>query len=201
MFHEGLLAVVCGPSGVGKGTILNLVRERNERIRFSVSATTRKPREGEKEGCNYFFVSVDRFKEMIKNDELVEWVEYCGNFYGTPQKYIDESIKSGYDVILEIEVLGAANIKKKFPECVSVFILPPSYEDLKKRIEGRGTENLETIEKRLNKAKDEVLFINKFDYVIINNEINNTADNLNNILSSERFRFNRNKNILTQIGF
>ena len=201
MFHEGLVAVVCGPSGVGKGTILKRVRERNENIRFSVSATTRKPRVGEQEGKNYFFITVDQFKEMIKNDELVEWVEYCGNYYGTPKKYIEESIKSGYDVILEIEVLGAANIKNKFPESVSIFLLPPSYSDLKKRIEGRGTENIETIEKRLNKAKEEVAFINKFDYVIINNEIENTAIYLNNILLSERFKSSRNLDILNQIGF
>lgn len=201
MFHEGLLAIVCGPSGVGKGTVLKLVKERTENIRFSVSATTRKPREGEIEGQNYFFVSLDRFHEMIKNDELVEWVEYCGNYYGTPKIYIEQSIKSGYDVILEIEVQGAANIKNMFPDCVSVFILPPSYEVLKKRIEGRGTESVETIEKRLNKAKDEVAFVNKFDYVIINDEIENTANDLNNILSSERLRFSRNKDILAETGF
>lgn len=201
MFHKGLLAVVCGPSGVGKGTILKLVKERDEKLRFSVSATTRKPREGEIEGLNYFYISVEEFKEMIKNDELIEWVEYCGNYYGTPQKYIEDSIKDGYNIILELEVEGAANIKNKYPDSISVFIVPPSYNDLKKRIEGRGTENIEAIEKRLDRAKEEVKFINKFDYVIINDSIENTANNLNNILSAEKFKFKRNKNILSQIGF
>ena len=201
MFHKGLLAIVCGPSGVGKGTILKLVEENNKNIRFSVSATTRKPREGEKEGLNYFYVSMDRFTEMIKNEELVEWAEYCGNYYGTPKKYIEESIQLGFDVILEIEVQGAANIKNKFPECLSVFILPPSFEDLKNRIEGRGTENRETIDKRLHKAIEEVSFIDKFDYVLINEKIECTAKNLNHILSSDRFKFERNRDILAEIGF
>lgn len=201
MFHKGLLAVFCGPSGVGKGTILKLVQEKNEKLRFSVSATTRNPREGEIDGQNYYFISVSKFKEMIKNGELVEWVEYCGNYYGTPRKYIEDSVKNGYDVILEIEVEGAANIKSQYPDSVSVFVLPPSFNDLKSRIEGRGTENSETIEKRLNRAKEEVKYINNFDYIIINDDIQSTANNLNTILSSERFRFKRNKDILTHIGF
>jgi guanylate kinase len=201
MFHHGLLAVICGPSGVGKGTILKLVQERNEKLRFSVSATTRMPREGEVDGKNYFFISIAEFREMIKQNELVEWVEYCGNYYGTPRKYIEDSVKDGYDVILEIEVDGATNIKSQYKDSVSVFILPPSFEDLKKRIVGRGTENSEAIEKRLNKAKDEVKYINNFDYIIINDDIQTTADNLNLILSSERFRFKRNKDILKQTGF
>jgi guanylate kinase len=201
MFHRGLLAVVCGPSGVGKGTILKLVKERDEKLRFSVSATTRKPRDGEIEGQNYFYISVDEFKEMIKNDELIEWVEYCGNYYGTPKKYIEDSIKDGYNIILELEVEGAANIKNKYPDSLSVFIVPPSYNDLKRRIEGRGTENIEVIKKRLDRAKEEVKFINKFDYVIVNDNIENTANNLNNILSVEKFKFKRNNNILSEIGF
>jgi guanylate kinase len=201
MSHRGLLAVVCGPSGVGKGTILKLVKERDEKLRFSVSVTTRKPRDGEIEGQNYFYISVDEFKEMIKNDELIEWVEYCGNYYGTPKKYIEDSIKDGYNIILELEVEGAANIKNKYPDSLSVFIVPPSYNDLKRRIEGRGTENIEVIEKRLDRAKEEVKFINNFDYVIVNDNIENTANNLNNILSVEKFKFKRNNNILSEIGF
>jgi guanylate kinase len=201
MSHRGLLAVVCGPSGVGKGTILKLVKERDEKLRFSVSVTTRKPRDGEIEGQNYFYISVDEFKEMIKNDELIEWVEYCGNYYGTPKKYIEDSIKDGYNIILELEVEGAANIKNKYPDSLSVFIVPPSYTDLKRRIEGRGTENIEVIEKRLDRAKEEVKFINNFDYVIVNDNIENTANNLNNILSVEKFKFKRNNNILSEIGF
>lgn len=198
--HKGILVVVCGPSGVGKGTVLNLVEERNEKLKFSVSATTRNPREGEIEGRNYFFVTTDKFKEMISRDELVEWVEYCGNYYGTPQKSIEESLKNGYDVILEIEVEGATNIKRKFPDSILIFLLPPSFDELKKRLEGRGTENSEIITKRIERAKVEMGFVKNFDYVIINDEVNRAADNLNNILASERLKVKRNENVLSQIG-
>jgi guanylate kinase len=192
--------VVCGPSGVGKGTIIECLRERYENIRLSVSATTRSPRQGEVNGKNYFFKTTEEFKDMINNDELIEWVEYCGNFYGTPRKYVEECIRSGFDVIMEIEVEGAANIKKKFPDNVSIFILPPSFEVLKNRIEGRGTEKPETIVKRLEIAKREILSVDKYDYVLINNTVEETADELRCILISEKLKFNRNTDILKQIG-
>jgi guanylate kinase len=131
---SGLLVVVSGPAGVGKGTVVSRARKKNKNIVYSVSATSRKPRPGEKDGTNYYFVSRERFKEMIRKQELVEWVEYCGNFYGTPRAYVEEQLKKGRIVLLEIEVKGASNIKKQYPECVSIFIAPPDLDELKKRI-------------------------------------------------------------------
>ncbi|MCX7923219.1 MAG: guanylate kinase [Clostridia bacterium] len=200
MFREGLLVVASGPSGTGKGTLLQLLREVNDKLRFSVSATTRKPREGEVEGKNYFFKEVDEFKGMVENDELIEWTQYCGNYYGTPRRYVEECIGSGYDVMLEIEVEGAINIKKKYPESVSIFILPPSFDELRKRIEGRGTEAKEVIEKRLCRAKEEMKLVEMYDYIIINDKLDEAVAHINSILISEKLRYARNKNILEDIG-
>lgn len=200
MFREGLLVVVSGPSGTGKGTVLHSLRQKNSNIRFSISATTRKPREGEIEGQNYFFKNVNDFKTMIDHDELVEWVKYCDNYYGTPKKYIEDCIKSGYDVILEIEVEGAIRIKEKHPDSVSVFILPPSFDELRKRIEGRGTESEDIIQKRLKRAKAEVAFVDKYDYTIINDCVESAVEKMDDILVSEKLRYIRNKNILEYIG-
>jgi len=200
MFREGLLVVVCGPSGVGKGTIIDTIKEKNEKIRLSVSATTRSPRQGEIDGKNYFFKTTEEFKKMIQNDELIEWVEYCGNFYGTPKKYVEDCIKAGCDVIFEVEVEGAANIKMKYPENVSIFLLPPTLEELKERIVGRGTEKPEVIERRLERAKKELLFIDKFDYVIINDNVDEAAVELSSILVSEKLKVKRNLDILNQMG-
>ncbi|HQA59379.1 MAG TPA: guanylate kinase, partial [Acetivibrio sp.] len=133
MSHEGLLVVVSGPSGAGKGTVLKRLKDSDDSIRFSISATTRTIRQGEKEGLNYFFKTRDEFKSMIEAGQLLEWVEYCGNYYGTPKEYIETTVKEGYDCLLEIEVEGAANVKKAYPDCVLIFILPPSFEELKRR--------------------------------------------------------------------
>lgn len=201
MFRRGLLVVISGPSGAGKGTLLNLVRQSNENVRYSVSATTRQPREGEVDGLNYFFKSVDDFNAMIEKDELIEWVEYCGNYYGTPRQYVADSLKQGFDVILEIEVDGAVNVKSKFPDCVSIFILPPSFDELVKRIEGRGTETSESIRKRLDKAKKEILFIDKYDYFVINDNIERAAGDIKNVLTAEKLKLYRNKDILKMMNF
>ena len=196
MCHEGLLIVVSGPSGSGKGTVLNQLRGINQRVRFSVSATTRKPREGEVEGVNYFFKTVEEFKRLIEDGELIEWVEYCNNFYGTPRKHIEEATKQGFDVILEIEVEGAVNIKSKYPESVLVFILPPSFEELRSRIVNRGTENNDVIEQRLKRAKEELAYLSHYDYIIVNDELSDAVDRLNSILRSEKMRYSRNLDIL-----
>ena len=200
MFREGLLVVVSGPSGTGKGTVLNYLREREKSIKFSVSATTRQPRSGEVDGVNYFFKTNEEFENMIKNGELVEWVRYCDNYYGTPKKCIEDTIKSGYDCLLEIEVEGALNIKKIYPDCVSIFILPPSFEELRRRIESRGTEKPEVIEKRMEKALKEMKLIDKYDYVIINDEVEKAVNSICYILASEKLKSSRNKNILESIG-
>jgi guanylate kinase len=165
---SGLLVVVSGPAGVGKGTVVSRARKKNKNIVYSVSATSRKPRPGEKDGTNYYFVSRERFKEMIRKQELVEWVEYCGNFYGTPRAYVEEQLKKGRIVLLEIEVKGASNIKKQYPECVSIFIAPPDLDELKKRITNRGTEPPDVIEERMRRAEKEMEHISEYDYVVIN---------------------------------
>ena len=200
MSREGLLVIVCGPSGVGKGTILSALMERNGNVRYSISATTRSPRQGEKDGVNYFFKTREEFEEMIKNDALVEWDEYCGNFYGTPKSYVEQTIKQGYDVILEITVEGALNVKKKYPDCVTIFLLPPSFEELRRRIINRGTEDEEIISKRLAVAKWEIEQVDQYDYVVINDYVEKTADCLNHILQSEKLKYSRNTDILKRIG-
>ena len=200
MFREGLLVVVSGPSGTGKGTVLSCIRQKENRIKFSVSATTREPRSGEVDGVNYFFKTTEEFEAMIENGELIEWVKYCDNYYGTPKKYVEDTIKSGYDCLLEIEVEGALNIKKIYPDCVSIFILPPSFEELRRRIESRGTEKPEVIEKRMEKALKEMNYVDRYDYVVVNDDIEKAVDSIRYILASEKLKFSRNRDILKTIG-
>lgn len=200
MFREGLLVVVSGPSGTGKGTLLSNIRQKENYIKFSVSATTREPRNGEVDGVNYFFKTHEEFNSMIKNGELVEWVKYCDNYYGTPKKCIEDTIKSGFDCLLEIEVEGALNIKNIYPDCVSIFVLPPSFDELRRRIEGRGTEKPEAIEKRMEKAIKEMKYVDKYDYVVVNDDIEEAVNSIKCILASEKLKFDRNINILESIG-
>ncbi|HZK26918.1 MAG TPA: guanylate kinase [Thermoclostridium sp.] len=182
----GLLLVVSGPAGVGKGTVVSLARERNKDIVFSVSMTSRKPRPGEKDGVNYFFVSRDKFLEMVEENLLVEWVEYCGNYYGTPKQYIEQQLEQGNIVLLEIEVEGARNIKKQYPKCVSIFITPPTAEELKNRITKRGTESPEIIEKRMKRAIKELEYMDKYDYTIKNDSVDESVKQLLEIIEKER---------------
>jgi len=182
---SGLLVVVSGPAGVGKGTVVSRAREKNDDIVYSVSATSRKPRPGEIDGVNYYFVSRERFREMIRKKELLEWVEYCGNFYGTPKAYVEDQLKKGHIVLLEIEVMGAGNIKKQYPECVSIFIAPPDLDELKKRITSRGTEPPDVIEERMHKAEKEMEHMSEYDYVVINDTVENASDKLLEILKIE----------------
>jgi len=196
MHRRGLLIAVSGPSGTGKGTVLKNLRNNDDNIKFSISATTRAPREDEIEGKNYFFKTVEEFKKMVDNGEIIEWDYFCGNYYGTPGKYIEECIENGHDVILEITVSGAINIKKKYPDCVLIFLLPPSFDELKNRIITRGTEDKEVIEKRLRKAFEEIQYINEYDYVVINDNIKEAAEKLRCIISAEKSRTDRNIDIL-----
>jgi guanylate kinase len=168
MSNVGKLFVVSGSSGSGKGTVLANLFTLSDKFRYSISATTRSPREGEKDGVNYFFVSREEFTSMIEKDEMLEYAEFCGNLYGTPKKYVTEQLAGGMNVILEIEVCGAMQIKEKIPEAVLIFITPPSYEELKKRLYYRGTETEEVVEKRLATALKEIKFADKYDYIIIN---------------------------------
>lgn len=200
MRSEGLIVIFSAPSGTGKGTIMKELMKTNKRVKLSVSSTTRKPRAGEEDGKDYFFKSVDQFKQMIEKDELIEWVEYCGNYYGTPKEYVEESVRKGNFVILEIEVEGALRIMEQHPDCVSIFVLPPSFEELRNRIVGRGTEKCEIIEQRLQKAKNEVTYINRYDYVVVNDNIDNAVNAVNSILKAEMYRYKRNSDILSKIG-
>lgn len=200
MFRKGLLIILSGPSGTGKGTVLKLIKESCHNIKLSVSATTRVPREGEVDGVNYFFKTQQEFEQMIGNNEFAEWVKYCENYYGTPKKWIEDRINEGFDVILEIEVEGALNIKKQFPDCVTIFMLPPSFEELRHRIVARGTEDIAVIEKRLNKARKEFNFVDKYDYVCINNTIEDSVREINSIILSEKLRFERNTDIINELG-
>lgn len=188
---RGLLVVVSGPAGVGKGTVVSLARAKNKDIVFSVSATSRHPRPGEKNGENYFFVSREKFQKMIQEGALLEWVEYCGNYYGTPKAYVEQELEKGNVVLLEIEIEGANNVKKHYPDCISVFITPPSLEELRRRIVKRGTEPPEVIEQRMNRALKEMEQLDKYDYVIKNISAEEAAEQLLDIIEKER---NRNDN-------
>jgi len=200
MFREGLLVVISGPSGTGKGTLLSKIKQKEDSVKFSVSATTRRPRSGEVDGVNYFFKTHEEFENMIKEGELVEWVKYCDNYYGTPKKCIEDTVKSGFDCLLEIEIEGALNIKTMYPNCVSVFVLPPSFEELRRRIEGRGTEKPEVIEKRMQKALEEMKYVDKYDYVVVNNDLEEAVNSVSCILACEKLKVDRNINILESIG-
>lgn len=197
MQQKGLLVVVSGPSGAGKGTVCQKLLAQRDTAKYSVSATTRKPREGEIEGTNYFFVSESKFLDMIDNNGLIEWDKYCDNYYGTPKSYVESCIEDGLDVVLEITVAGALEIKQKYPECVLIFIIPPSYEELKRRIISRGTECCEVIEKRLEQAFKEMKYASKYDYLVLNDSVDSAAINIEKILDAERLKPSRNTELLS----
>jgi guanylate kinase len=199
MRNKGLLIVFSGPSGAGKDTILNRLIEKNPNIRLSVSATTRAPREGEENGKDYYFVTREHFESMLAQDEMLESAQYCGNYYGTPSAPINNWLSDGYDVILEIEVQGGGQIKKKCPDCVSVFILPPSFAVLEQRLRNRKTENEETIQKRLTTAHKEILQANHYDYAVINDTVEKAVDDINAIICAEKHRLVRDKDLIERV--
>lgn len=178
------LIIITGPSGVGKGTIVKELLDRNKDIWLSISATTRNPRVGEKDGLNYYFISVERFKDMIDKKEFLEWAQFAGNYYGTPLSTVNEKIEKGFIVLLEIEVEGAKQIKEKFPESLSIFLLPPSKEELEKRIRNRGTEKEEAIDRRLSRANYEIASSNQFDFVLTNHDVDETVKEVFKIIKS-----------------
>ena len=178
------LIIITGPSGVGKGTVVKELLDRNKDIWLSISATTRNPRVGEKDGLNYYFISEERFKDMIDKKEFLEWAQFAGNYYGTPLSTVNEKIEKGFVVLLEIEVEGAKQIKEKFPESLSIFLLPPSKEELEKRIRNRGTEKEEAIDRRLSRADYEIASSDEFDFVLTNHDVDETVKEVFKIIKS-----------------
>ena len=178
------LIIITGPSGVGKGTVVKGLLDKDKDIWLSVSATTRSPRMGEKNGENYYFISDEKFKDMIDKKEFLEWAQFAGNYYGTPLSTVNEKIEMGFIVLLEIEVEGAKQIKEKFPEALSIFLLPPSKEELEKRIRNRGTEKEEAINQRLSRANYEIASSDKFDFVLTNHDVNETVKKVFKIIKS-----------------
>lgn len=183
---KGKLFVLSGPSGVGKGTVRAALLKDYSDIHYSVSATTRTKRDGEVDGQDYFFISREEFQGRLENDQLLEWAEYCGNFYGTPRDYVEDQLNQGYDVILEIEIQGAEQIKRKFPNGVFVFLAPPSISELRTRIQKRGTEDEKKICERLQKAEVELHKMDSYDYVIVNDVVEAAAEKLRSIIIAER---------------
>lgn len=199
MTDKGMLLVLSGPSGTGKGTLCNLLLNRVENLFLSVSATTRPPRNGEVDGVDYLFLDKGDFESRIAKGEFLEWAKVYNNYYGTPKEIAKKMMNEGKDVILEIDVQGAAQVKKNCPEGVFVFILPPSFEELKKRITKRGTETKESMALRLKSAQEEMSASHSYDYVVINDDINQAALKLHSIVLAERCKVFRNKKILQTI--
>lgn len=189
--NKGLLIVLSGPSGVGKGTVCTALRQKTTELVYSVSATTRSPRPGEVDGVNYFFKTKQEFERMIAQDELLEWAEYVGNYYGTPSQFVHDTLEEGKDVFLEIEVQGAMKVKQKFPEAIFIFLAPPSLAELEKRITGRGTDNDDTIRKRMTVAQDEIKLMEQYHYVVVNDEIDCACRRIMSIIEAEHCKRER----------
>ena len=199
MKERGILIVVSGFSGAGKGTVMKRLMEKYDNYALSVSATTRNPRPGEMDGREYFFKTTEEFEKMIAKDELIEYARYVNNYYGTPGAYVEEQLSNGKDVILEIEIQGALRVKEKRPDTLLLFITPPTAKELEKRLTGRGTEILEVIKKRLSRAAEEADGMDEYDYLVINDDLEECVDTVHNIIRAEHRRTNRNLEFATQI--
>ncbi len=194
MNDKGILIIISGPSGAGKGTVVEQLKK-DDSYMLSISATTREPRNNEKNGVHYFFKTMEEFQNMIDNNKLLEYACFCGNYYGTPIDYVNENIRNNKVVILEIEVQGALKVKEIYPEAVLIFLTPPNMEELEKRLLGRATETPEKIELRLKRAKEEFDIIDKYDYIVINDSVEKAACDINCIVKSEKMKACRNLNL------
>lgn len=192
---EGFLLIISGPSGSGKGTVCKELMDNNENIVFSVSATTREPRDGEIDGVNYYFVDDKEFNRMIDAEEFLEYANVHTNMYGTPRKFVLEEIKKGNIVLLEIDVQGAMQVMERFDNIVSIFLLPPSLEVLENRLRNRATESEEKLKVRLNNSKKEIELVDKYDYYVVNDDLKVAISDVNGIINSESLKVIRNKNI------
>ncbi len=199
MKNRGLLLVVSGPAGAGKGTICNAYLQRNSNVHLSISATTRQPRAMEQDGIHYYFLEKQKFEEMIVKNQFIEWAQFCDNYYGTPRAKVEEKLAAGQDVLLEIEVQGAMQVKKQFPEAVLIFILPPSMEELRIRIIGRGTETMDVIEKRMARATEEVRLAKQYDYFVLNDMVEQAVVRLESIVQAEKVKVSRNLELLKEV--
>ena len=194
---KGKCFIISGPSGVGKSTVLHALMEKRKNVYFSVSATTRDPRPGEEDGVHYHFLDVDTFCQGIANDEFLEYAEVVGNFYGTPRRFVDEAMERGEDVILDIEVQGAIQVTSKRPDAVRIFIAPPSWAELERRLTDRGTDSPDKIQKRLLRAKVEFQTAHTYDYFVINNTVEEAVEELNAIMTAEHCKPKERMEILS----
>lgn len=196
---EGVLTVVSGFSGAGKGTVMKRLIQKYDDYALSISVTTRNPREGERDGIEYFFKTKEEVEAMIENDEFLEYARYVDNYYGTPRFYVEEMLAKGKNVILEIEIQGAMQIKAKNQDAVLVFVTPPSFEELRNRLVGRGTETADVIESRLKRASEEAEGMPSYDYILVNDQVEDCVDRLHQIILSERAKAQRNEEFINTI--
>lgn len=197
--QKGILTVLSGFSGSGKGTVMKRLMEKYDEYALSISATTRNPREGEMDGREYFFKETEEFEKMIAQDELIEYAKYVNHYYGTPRSYVEEQLEQGKDVILEIEIQGALKVKEKFPDTLLIFVTPPSADELRRRLIGRGTETMEVIEERLTRAKEEAEGIECYDCLIVNDDLETCVDDLHAVIQNEKKKVTRNAEFITKI--
>ena len=196
---KGILVVISGFSGAGKGTLMKALLNRYDSYALSISATTRKPREGEKDGREYFFKTREAFEQMIANGELIEYAQYVENYYGTPKEYVFRCLEEGKDVILEIEIQGALKVKEAFPQTLLIFVTPPSAEELKCRLVGRGTETAEVIESRMKRAVEESMLMDRYDYLLINDKLEEAVTKLHELIQSQHQKLSENLPFVGQI--
>ena len=197
--RKGLLILISGPSGTGKGTVCDLLRQKHPEISYSISATTRQPRPGEQDSVNYYFYSREKFQEMIDQGQLLEWAEVYGNFYGTPKQKVLDRLEAGEDILLEIDTQGALNVMKVMPEGLFIFLLPPSLEELAARLKGRGTETEESLHRRLGAAVDEIKLATKYRYVVVNDKVEDAQETIANIIEAEHHRSDLNESLLAKL--
>lgn len=199
MNDKGILIVVSGFSGAGKGTLMKRIMEKYDNYALSISATTRAPREGEVNGREYFFKTVDEFEKMIAQEELIEYAKYVSNYYGTPKAYILEQLEAGKDVILEIEIQGALKVREKFPDTLLLFVTPPSAKELEHRLTMRGTETPEVIASRMARACEEAEFMDHYDYLVINDDLEECVEELHELIQREHQKVTRNISFIDQM--
>lgn len=199
MEKNGLLIVISGFSGAGKGTLVKALLQKYDDYALSISMTTRAPREGEQDGVEYFFVTKEKFEETIQRDGLIEYASYCGNYYGTPRAYVEEQMALGRNVILEIEIQGALKIKEKFPESLLIFVSPPNADELKRRLERRGTESAEMIARRLARAVEESEGVEAYDYILVNDDLETCVEELHGLVDAARRAPVRSQKLIRKI--